>query len=408
LGLVLQACAAGGHDAAEPAATHGALKLTWEQVALGCSIMGEGAAAHVMCNHGHSLNFRNENLYERSLFLKDKGVVAPNETDLMHAVKGHDSGLPEPMTPILRARLGERVRLRVISYGPEFHTFHLHGHLWLDGSKTKDTTTMGPAEVYDAAEFYAGAGAMSPDERAGVGDWMYHCHVETHAVTGMWGLFRVLAKDGKEQLGPDGRFPHEVPPPLGGPGQTVDVWVVAAEASLAIARGYVPATKELSTVERTARLYVPMPDEAAFTAATAKSVKAALAPQKMSWTPWILALRQGTKVRVHLKNVMAKAPVTLHPHGVAYKNDQDGTAPDDVAQPGGAPVLYEWTADTAGTWPLHDHALAIENIGRGLFSAIVVKSPQEEAALQRDYLVFMHDYDMDWIMGLQEPSGASH
>lgn len=407
LGLLACATEEAGHEAA-PA--HKSPKLTWDQVALGCSIMGEGEAAHVMCSHGHALNLRSENLHERWLYLKDKGVEKPNETELMHAPAsaGHADALPEPLTPILRARLGERVRLRVISYGPQFHTFHLHGHLWLEGGKAKDTQTMGPAEAYDFADFFAGAGATSPVERAGVGDWMYHCHVETHAVTGMWGLFRVLAKDATTGLSTDGRFQHELPLPLGGTGTTVDVWVVAAEAPIAVARAYLPGTKKLADVERTARLFVPVEDEATFQAATANSIRTRLAPQKLTWTPWILSLRQGTKVRVHLRNVMPASPVTLHPHGVAYKHEHDGTNPDDVAKPGGAAVVYEWGADTAGTWPLHDHAWAIENVGRGLFGAIVVKSAEEEAALQRDYLVILHDFDMDWLMGLPEPSGASH
>jgi hypothetical protein len=46
-------------------------------------------------------------------------------------------------------------------------------------------------------------------------------------------------------------------------------------------------------------------------------------------------------------------------------------------------------------------------MGLGLFAAIVVKTPEEEATLDRDYLVVFHDYDMDWMMGLAAPSGAS-
>jgi FtsP/CotA-like multicopper oxidase with cupredoxin domain len=105
---------------------------------------------------------------------------------------------------------------------------------------------------------------------------------------------------------------------------------------------------------------------------------------------------------------MPEAPVSLHPHGVRYANDQDGTLPEDVVRPGGAPVTMTWTADTAGTWPLHDHARTLENLARGLFAAIVVLSPEDEARIERDYVVFMHDYDMDWLMGSENPSGTGH
>ncbi len=391
----------GSHDTAHPS-------LTWEQLAMGCSVMGEGEAAHVMCNHGHALNLRNENLWERLQLLKAAGVDNPTEAELMHGAHGK-AELPPPLTPILRARLGERVRLRAASYGPQFHTFHVHGHLWLDGGKAADTKTLGPAEVYDLADFHAGAGIDDATPRAGEGDWMYHCHVETHAVTGMWGLFRVLpAVGGDEVEGADGRFAHEVPPPLGGVGKSVTVYVVAAEVPLVVARSFVPATGQLVDVVRKARLYVPMPDEAAWNAATTESMNAAFATAKSTHTPWILSLKKGTKVTVKLRNVMPEAPVSLHPHGVAYTKEHDGTLPASIAKPGGPAVTYEWLADTSGTWPLHDHARQVENIGRGLFSAIVVKDDAEIAAIQRDYLVIFHDYDMDWMMGSVNPVGGGH
>lgn len=385
-------------------------ELSWDQVALGCSVMGSGETAHVMCQHGHSLSLRGDPLYERWLYLVDHGVASPTDADLMGSgpVAGTDAVLPPPLTLTLRARLGERVRVRVVSYGQQFHTFHLHGHLWLDDGTPTDTHTLGPAEVYDKAEFYAGAGADDPTPRAGVGDWMLHCHVEMHMATGMWGLFRVEPTDSVEALGLDGRFPYEVPAPLGGAGQTVDVWVVAAEAPIAVGRAYYPAVGTLSDVERDARLYVPFASEAEWSAATADSVRALLADRKEDWTPWVLALRLGTTVRVHLRNVMPEAPASLHPHGVAYTAGEDGTMPDDVALPGGPPVTMTWTADTAGTWPLHDHARTLENLARGLFAALVIESPEDEARIDRNYVVFMHDYDMDWLMGALEPTGATH
>lgn len=385
-------------------------ELTWEQVALGCALMGSGEGEHVMCHHGHSLSLRGDPLYERWLYLRDHGLVAPTDADLMSIgpVAGTDAVLPPPLTLTLRARLGERVRLRVVSYGPQFHTFHVHGHLWLDGDTLADTHTLGPAEVYDEAEFYAGAGAEDATERAGVGDWMMHCHVEMHMATGMWGLFRVEPSGASEALGADGRFPYEIPAPLGGSGETVDVYVAAVEVPIAVGRAYYPALGTLSDVERDARLYVPFASEAEWQAATAASVAQAMAPRKTDWTPWVLSLRLGTTVRVHLKNLMKEAPVSLHPHGVRYGAGEDGTMPDDVVMPGGAPVVMTWTADSAGTWPLHDHARTLENLARGLFAAIVVKSPEDEARIERDYVVFMHDYDMDWLMGAAEPTGSGH
>ncbi len=415
LALALAAPACGDthpHDTRDDhGGEHGALQLDWDQVALGCTVMGEGDAAHVMCNHGHSFNYRSDNLYARWLYLRDLGYDAPSDADLMMGpADAHETGatLPPPLTPTLRAHVGERTRVRVMSYGPEFHTFHIHGHLWLDGDTLIDNRTLGPAEVHQA-DFFAGAGHATPEERVGAGDWMYHCHVETHAASGMWGVFRVLEPgDDDQALGDDGRFPNEVPPPRGGPGETVDVWVVAAEVPVTVTREYFPALTQLVEVDRMVRAYVPMPDAEAFEAATASSVQATVRPHKATWQPWILSLREGTTVRVHLKNLMPEHPASLHPHAVITSPADDGTMPGSVAWPGGEPVTYTWTADTPGTWPLHDHARTIENVGRGLFGALVVKSADEEAELDRDYLVILHDYDMDWFMGSAQPSGGGH
>ncbi len=379
--------------------------VTKEQAQLGCLSMGSGDEAHVMCNHGHSLNFRSENLYARWMYLNAKEVHPISEADLMMGSESHASSmLPDPMTPLLRASVGERVKIRVMSYGPEMHDFHVHGHVWNDGNRALDTHPLMPAEVYDGAEFYAGAGASSATSRAGPGDWMYHCHVEPHIASGMWGIFRVTASDDSIGEDPNGRYPTEIPPLLGADGQTIDVWVVAAEVPLAVTREFDVTTSTLQTVERMARLYVPLPDETTFRQATAHSVQQMLRPQAETWMPWVLSLRLGTHVRLHLRNIMQEAPVSLHPHGVRYDINNDGTTPDDVAWPGGSEVVYEWTADTAGTWPMHDHARSIENIGRGLFSAIVVKTPDEETRLDRDYLIIFHDFDMNWMMGMPDGS----
>ena len=84
-------------------------------------------------------------------------------------------------TPPFHARIGDVVQWDVLSLGDEFHTFHIHGHRWRrpDGTP-EDTRTIGPAESF--------AVRFREDRR---GHWLYHCHVESHMMQGMIGVYHV-------------------------------------------------------------------------------------------------------------------------------------------------------------------------------------------------------------------------
>jgi FtsP/CotA-like multicopper oxidase with cupredoxin domain len=84
-------------------------------------------------------------------------------------------------TPVLRARVGERIQWDVLAIGSEHHTFHVHGHKWRTGAGVpEDTRTVGPAESF----------RVTWREDA-PGTWLYHCHVEQHMEQGMVGIYRV-------------------------------------------------------------------------------------------------------------------------------------------------------------------------------------------------------------------------
>jgi FtsP/CotA-like multicopper oxidase with cupredoxin domain len=105
----------------------------------------------------------------------------------------------EPRTPVFVANQGERVEFEVIAYGDDFHTFHLHGHRWVDNrtgyitslddqTRLIDNHTVGPADSF-GFQVIAGEGV-------GPGAWMYHCHVQMHSDAGMVGFFLVRRADG--------------------------------------------------------------------------------------------------------------------------------------------------------------------------------------------------------------------
>lgn len=51
-------------------------------------------------------------------------------------------------TPVFRGRPGETVQWDVMAIGSEHHTFHVHGHRWLENGISRDTKTVGPAESF--------------------------------------------------------------------------------------------------------------------------------------------------------------------------------------------------------------------------------------------------------------------
>jgi manganese oxidase len=84
-------------------------------------------------------------------------------------------------TPVFTAFVGQVVQWDVMAMGSEHHTFHVHGHRWVgaDGIP-RDTETVGPAESF----------AIRWREQD-PGTWLYHCHVETHMMAGMIGIYQV-------------------------------------------------------------------------------------------------------------------------------------------------------------------------------------------------------------------------
>ena len=85
--------------------------------------------------------------------------------------------------PTIHARVGDVVQWDVLALGDDHHTFHVHGHRWLKDGVPIDVQTVGPAESFKI---------RWREDRAGT--WLYHCHVESHMMNGMIGLYRVAPR----------------------------------------------------------------------------------------------------------------------------------------------------------------------------------------------------------------------
>src|SRR4051794_13629354 len=150
-----------------------------------------------------ALNYRSEPFRNRLLkFKKEKA----------HAYSSYTFG--DPATPIMRGYLADPTKIRIMHAGGEkFHIFHLHGggDRWrfnpvgdptynyadtglrkdpvtpLSPSQRLDSQAIGPGESYNL-EIEGGAGGVQQS----VGDFLFHCHIAKHYVSGMWAMWRVF------------------------------------------------------------------------------------------------------------------------------------------------------------------------------------------------------------------------
>jgi FtsP/CotA-like multicopper oxidase with cupredoxin domain len=110
----------------------------------------------------------------------------------------------------------------------------------------------------------------------------------------------------------------------------------------------------------------------------------------------------GDLLVVHFRNgdERIRQGVTMHPHGVRYNPNYDGTYMGEFTRPGGFvepgeefTYLWEATPDSVGVWPYHDHGPNHTlNTFRGLFGALVVrergsKAPDVEEVLYLHNLI---------------------
>ncbi|HEX8821875.1 MAG TPA: multicopper oxidase domain-containing protein [Archangium sp.] len=99
----------------------------------------------------------------------------------------------DPVTPILKAYIGDPVRIRLIHAAvKETHVFHLHLYEWHTvpqdpNSPRIDAISIGPQTAHTIQPLW-GAG----NRHQVAGDVIWHCHLYPHFHEGMWGMFRTF------------------------------------------------------------------------------------------------------------------------------------------------------------------------------------------------------------------------
>lgn len=166
-----------------------------------------GGGTNVYRPASRAINYRSEPFFRR-LQLEAVRGAATQQANKSLAYSSYTYG--DPATPMPRSYLGEPTKTRIVDAGIEqLHVHHVHGGgtRWrLDPgiedspmeaglSKTPlanqksvslDSQTISPTETF-TLDHDCGAGGC----QQAVGDFLYHCHIAQHYITGMWGLWRV-------------------------------------------------------------------------------------------------------------------------------------------------------------------------------------------------------------------------
>jgi len=109
-----------------------------------------------------------------------------------------DPAAAQPSNTCFIARKGDLVEFVVFGIGNDFHTFHLHGHTWVDNRTGVLTATDAETRVVDVIPLGPSASfgfQITAGASVGTGDWMLHCHVQRHSDLGMSTFLHVVPEN---------------------------------------------------------------------------------------------------------------------------------------------------------------------------------------------------------------------
>ena len=108
-----------------------------------------------------------------------------------------------------------------------------------------------------------------------------------------------------------------------------------------------------------------------------------------------LRFRQGARLKLEVENAL-DTETTVHWHGIRLPNAMDGVP--HVTQPpiagNGGKFTYEFDLPDAGTYWYHPHLGDGEQLGRGLYGALVVEEA-DPPAVNRDLVWVLSDWRLD-------------
>ncbi|WP_206885027.1 multicopper oxidase family protein [Alicyclobacillus mali (ex Roth et al. 2021)] len=106
----------------------------------------------------------------------------------------------------------------------------------------------------------------------------------------------------------------------------------------------------------------------------------------------LLVAHQGDVMEVTVHNRLS-IPLTIHWHGIPVPGAEDGVpgVTQNPIPPGGS-YTYEFVATEAGTYWYHSHEASFEEVGLGLYGAIVILPKHALYPADRDYTLVLHEW----------------
>lgn len=120
-----------------------------------------------------------------------------------------------------------------------------------------------------------------------------------------------------------------------------------------------------------------------------------------------IRVSQGERVRIHVENGL-REDTTVHWHGVRLPNAMDGV-PHLTQKPiaPGERFTYEFVCPDAGTFWYHPHQRSFEQVGRGLYGALIV-AESSPPAVDRDVTWILSDWRLLKNAAISDDFGNMH
>lgn len=120
-----------------------------------------------------------------------------------------------------------------------------------------------------------------------------------------------------------------------------------------------------------------------------------------------IRVRQGDRLRITVENGLTEE-TTVHWHGLRVPNAMDGV-PHLTQRPiaPGEPFIYEFDALDAGTFWYHPHQRSYEQVGRGLYGALIVEEPKP-VKVDREITWVLDDWRLTKSAEISDDFGNRH